>query len=55
MIEQELETKIVTAIQALGVAGLEVRGLWNPVAAGLVKGEEADASIPADAIVRVSP
>ena len=55
MIEQELEGKIVAAIAALGVVGLEVRGLWNPVSAGLVKGDEADASVPAAAIVRVGP
>ena len=55
MIEQELESKIVAAIAALGVEGLDVRGMWNPVAAGLVKGDEAEASIPAAAVVRVSP
>lgn len=55
MIEQELESKIVAAIEALGVNGLDVRGLWNPVAAGLVKGSEDDSSVPAAAVVRVSP
>ena len=55
MIEQELETKLVAAIVALGVEGLDVRGLWNPVASGLVKGSETDASVPAAAVVRVSP
>lgn len=55
MIEQDLETKLVAGIAALGIVGLEVRGMWNPVAAGLVKGEETDASAPAAAVVRVSP
>lgn len=55
MIEQKLETKLVAAIAALGVEGLDVRGMWNPVAAGLVKGAETDASVPAAAVVRVSP
>lgn len=55
MIEQDLESRIVAVVKALGVSGLEVRGLWNPVAAGLVKGEETDASVPAAAVVRVSP
>ena len=55
MIELDLEKRIVAAVAALGVSGLEVRGLWNPVAAGLVKGEETDASVPAAAAVRVSP
>ena len=55
MIEQELESKIVAAVAALDVAGLDVRGLWNPVPNGLVKGAETDSSSPAAAIVRVSP
>lgn len=55
MIEQSLESNIVAAIEALGVNGLDVRGLWNPVAEGLVKGSENDSSSPAAAAVRVSP
>ena len=55
MSELDLEKRIVAAVAALGVSGLEVHGLWNPVDAGLVKGEETDASVPAAAVVRVSP
>ena len=55
MIEKDLESRIVAAIEALGVSGLEVRGLWKPVVVGLVKGEETESAIPAAAVVRVSP
>lgn len=54
MVEQELESKIVAALEALEVSGLVVRGLWNPVAPGEVKGQEGS-DIPAAAVVRVSP
>lgn len=54
MVERELESKIVAALEALNVTGLEVRGLWNPVASGSVKGME-DSGAPAAAVVRVSP
>lgn len=54
MVEQELESKIVDALEALEVPGLVVRGLWNPVADGEVKGQEGS-DIPVAAVVRVSP
>lgn len=54
MIEKSLEANIISAIQALNLAGLSVRGMWQPVASGNVAGEE-DASSPAALVVRVSP
>ncbi|MBO7687681.1 MAG: hypothetical protein J6V72_14920 [Kiritimatiellae bacterium] len=55
MIEQKLESAIVAAVEALGVSGMDVSGLWNPVSAGFVKGEEANSSAAAGAVVRVAP
>ena len=54
MVEQELESKIVAALEALEVSGLVVCGLWNPVAPGDVKGLERTDD-PIAAVVRVSP
>lgn len=54
MIEKDLEAKIIAALEALEVSGLVVRGLWNPVAPGDVKGLERS-DVPVAAVVRVSP
>jgi hypothetical protein len=54
MVEKGLETKIVAALEALDVSGLVVRGLWNPVAPGDVKGLEGTDN-PVAAVLHVSP
>ena len=47
MLEQQLEAQIVSAIEALGLSGLTVRGAWQSVFAGNVKNleEPEDAAI----------
>lgn len=53
MVEQEIEAAIVRRIEALGLEDVAVVGLWSPVAAGVVKGEEGRER--AAVAVRVAP
>jgi hypothetical protein len=52
MIEKEIETHIIAALAALNLPGLDIRGAWQPSAAGEVKDEESDGA-PASLYVRV--
>lgn len=54
MIEKDIEARIIAAIAALNLPGLDIRGAWQSVDAGNVKGEES-ADAPAALAVAVSP
>ena len=54
MIEQDIEKKMIDKINSLGLDGLQVDGLWQPTATGIVKGTEMS-NTPAGLIIKVNP
>ena len=53
MIEKSIEANIISAVQALNLAGLDIRGVWQAANEGEVKDEEDNS--PAALAVIVSP
>lgn len=53
MLEKDVEEAIVAAVDGLGLQGLAVRGSWQVVTAGTVKGAEDEGA--AALVVKVSP
>lgn len=53
MLEKDVEEAIVAAVDGLGLQGLSVRGSWQVVAAGAVKGAEDESA--AALVVKVAP
>ena len=54
MLEKSIEANIISAIEALNLTGLDIKGAWQAANAGEVKDEEAPAA-PATLYVRVGP
>ena len=50
LLEKDFEAAVVSKIAALGVAGVEVTGAWQPAEAGTVKATEAADAVAACAV-----
>ncbi len=51
MIEQDIEKAVIERVGAIGIDGMDVSGLWQPSAEGVVKGTEGSGSTAFLAVV----